>query len=164
MLERQYIQQTDALQVDHAAPWSRQRIVWRQMLDRCYNKSRLDYCNYGARGITVCERWRLSYEAFVIDMGLHPGKGYSIDRIDVNGNYEPGNCRWATSLEQRLNQRTAEGKKPRIDYAVRSPVRGRGRPRKYFTLEEALEAHRLQKRASDARAKAKRRAAEESAR
>lgn len=79
--------------------------TWKSMKSRCYNKNNKDYPNYGGRGIIVCERWLHSYENFLEDIGRKPSKEYSIDRIDVNGNYEPNNCRWATPYEQRINQR-----------------------------------------------------------
>lgn len=74
------------------------------MLSRCYNKNSHNYRRYGERGIKVCKRWQ-EYENFLIDMGRRPGKGYSIDRINNDGNYEPGNCRWATAKQQANNQR-----------------------------------------------------------
>lgn len=80
--------------------------VWQGMKKRCFNSNDLDsWPHYGGRGITVCERWRDSFQAFYEDMGPRPGPEYSIDRIDVDGNYEPGNCRWATWSEQNLNKR-----------------------------------------------------------
>lgn len=78
--------------------------AWRHMHTRCENPNSDDFKDYGARGIKVCERW-FSFEAFLADVGLKP-KGMSLDRIDVNGNYEPGNVRWATIFEQANNKRT----------------------------------------------------------
>jgi hypothetical protein len=84
--------------------------VWAGMKQRCSNPKAIGYANYGGRGIKVCERWE-SFENFLADMGEAPGgpRGNadhrSIDRIDVEGNYEPGNCRWATQTEQIANRR-----------------------------------------------------------
>jgi hypothetical protein len=75
------------------------------MRDRCYNPNHISYANYGGRGISVCERWRERFEHFFADMGMRPGPEYSLDRIDNDGNYEPGNVRWATQKEQGNNRR-----------------------------------------------------------
>jgi len=76
---------------------------WVKMKYRCNNRNYKGYCNYGKRGIKVCERWN-DFRNFLEDMGLRPD-GLTLDRKDNNGNYEPGNCKWSTQKEQQNNRR-----------------------------------------------------------
>jgi len=79
---------------------------WASIKNRCYNPNEPGYTEYGGRGIKVCDRWlgKNGFWNFIDDMGMRPN-GCSIDRVDVNGDYEPGNCRWATPKEQSYNRR-----------------------------------------------------------
>lgn len=96
------------LHVTHGLSGSRIYNTWIQMMDRCHNEKSKDYFRYGARGIQVCPEWRNDVLAFVkwadANLGICPPR-WSIDRIDNNGNYEPGNIRWANPKMQRANQR-----------------------------------------------------------
>ena len=88
----------------HGLSQSPEHAAWRDMKSRCMNPKVKCYPRYGGRGVTVCDRW-MTFENFLADMGPRPGAGYSIERNNSDGNYEPSNCRWATKLEQSRNRR-----------------------------------------------------------
>lgn len=103
-LQREAAQQTGLSNTTHGMKQTPEYRTWQSMLNRCRNPNVDSFENYGGRGITVCNRWVDSFDAFLEDMGVRP-QGTSIDRIDPNGNYDTGNCRWATTDEQATNKR-----------------------------------------------------------
>lgn len=107
MTDRELLERTAKAAVvrkHHGMNKSPEHRAWVHMRQRCSNPNRKEYTYYGARGITVCSQWS-SFSQFFQDIGKRPSPGHSIDRIDVNGNYEPGNVRWATKQQQAENTR-----------------------------------------------------------
>jgi len=79
--------------------------AWHAMKARCYDQRAKSYKHYGGRGISVCQEWLDSFDDFYLHVGPKPTPKHSLDRINSDGNYEPGNVRWATELEQQNNRR-----------------------------------------------------------
>ena len=94
-----------SLSLKHGLRKTREYNIWQQMIARCSNSNHPSYHYYGARGIQVCPKWKASFEAFLQDMGAAPSMDYTLDRFPQrSGNYETGNCRWATATEQSRNR------------------------------------------------------------
>lgn len=89
--------------LSHGMTGSPEYRAWENMRQRCHRKESVEYHRYGGRGITVCDRWLLSFEDFFLDVGKRPSELHTLDRINNNGHYEPGNVRWATRKEQSAN-------------------------------------------------------------
>lgn len=143
----------------HNQSKSSEYVIWGKMKQRCSDPNNPKYPIYGARGITVCERWKGSFENFLSDMGTRPSKSHSIDRRNNDGNYEPSNCHWATPKQQGRNMRTNHiveiaGERLCISAWIEKlnvpkwkpyeMIRGRGRGRRlppsHGTIEAALTA------------------------
>jgi hypothetical protein len=92
----------------HGQANSPEYVSWRAMKARVSDPNNKDWKYYGGRGLTVCAEWLSSFSTFLHDMGPRP-QGTTLDRIDPNGNYEPGNCRWADALTQSRNRRSTKG-------------------------------------------------------
>lgn len=121
--------------------------AWASAKNRCNNNRNLSYENYGARGISMCKEWALSFETFLSDMGPKPSKRHQLDRIDVDGNYCPENCRWALPVVQQNNRRNTiqlliNGRKLSLQEASRqygvNEATIRRRLRAGYRMEEAV--------------------------
>lgn len=97
---------TRPLNTRHGMDGTKEYRAWHSMIQRCYNPRCIGYARYGGRGIAVCDAWRTSFPAFFADMGRAPSPVHSLDRIDNDSGYEPGNCRWALSKRQGRNRST----------------------------------------------------------
>lgn len=133
----------------HGLVGTREYRIYYKMIERCTNPKSDKYLHYGGRGILICERWLSDIKNFISDMGFAPSPKHSIDRIEVNGNYEPSNCRWATQKEQMNNTRSNKiiefnGEKLTLshwcDRFNTSAHLVRGRVRKGWEFERALKA------------------------
>jgi hypothetical protein len=136
---------------------------WQGMKTRCMSPTDPGYPNYGGRGISVCEEWRDSFEQFLSDMGPKPTPQHTLDRINNAGNYEPGNCRWASPRTQGRNRRsnhllTHNGQtKPLVEWAEAAGITQRSlwmRLLKGWPVERAVTMPKQPKRFNQHRSSA----------
>lgn len=111
------------LRRSHSLSKSSEYNIWTLMKRRCLDENSLRYYRYGGRGIKVCDRWLEAFENFYADMGPRPHSKLSLDRINNDGNYEPGNCRWTDSMTQYYNSDPEVREKARV--RTRSTSNGR---------------------------------------
>ncbi len=128
-------------------------VTWRGMMSRCYQHSHRSYMDYGGRGIMVCDRWKTyeNYRDDIFALGQRPTSGHTLDRINNNDDYRPGNIRWATGLEQNLNRRIFRNNKLGIKgvslyrkskYVAHIRINGKKTHLGYFsTVEAAAKAY-----------------------
>jgi hypothetical protein len=110
-LKREILTSSAPKNKTHGMSKSKTYKSWVSMIQRCENQKNHNYHRYGGRGVTVCDRWRASFDDFMADMGERPD-GMTLDRVDNDGSYEPGNCRWATPAEQSSNRGMISGVRP----------------------------------------------------
>lgn len=129
----------------HGGSRTREFHIWSDMRARCHRPTHASYPEYGGRGIIVCDRWRVgengqpAFACFIADMGQRPDASMSIDRIDNNGNYEPGNCRWATSSEQQSNtRRTVRIVYEGVNMALADAIRAAGNVVKWDVARQRI--------------------------
>lgn len=143
----------------HGRSTTREYMIWASMKRRCTKPNAPDFARYGGRGITVCESW-LKFDGFFADMGVKPTERHTLERIDNDLGYEPGNCRWATTTEQANNKRTnrlVEYRGERMTIANAARAGGAGirretavcRIRNGWPVHEAVETPPLFRRAPD---------------
>ena len=112
--------QRDVHKFTHGMSGTSEYCCWQHIIDRCCNPRSKDYPNWGGRSISIAPEWRESFQAFYDHIGPRPGFGYTVDRIDNDGNYEPGNVRWATRRTQARNTRVNR----RLEFEGRSLTLG----------------------------------------
>ena len=135
----------------HGMTYTPEYNSWCAMKSRCYNPNNEDYYNYGAVGVSVCERWLHSFTTFLADMGMKPSSEHTLDRINGSGDYCPENCRWATRQQQGRNVRKGlyEYKGKTYHFWELSQISAvklatvKGRLRRGWPIDEAIETELL---------------------